>query len=520
MAAAAYTTDLVDIIAEMGSSTGWSLISTGGGGASSFSVPETDDFVQGANCISRNPWTSASTRGMVYSSAETVAAGDAVFFWVKADVAQALDTKANGGIQLCIGNSTSALKLYYIDGSDTYAFGGWRCVPIDPTVAQSALLGAPSAVTSFFGARWSVPVSGPSKGFPYKLDAIRKGRTLQAVSGDLGNGYATFLAAATFQGDLTRQWGLLQLQNGFYLSQGLLLLGTAATAVDFRDEGRTVFIAATDFAPSAFNTFEVRNAASRVDWTGISFKALGTVSKGRLITTDNATINIGGCTFTNMGTFGFLSALVATSTVWTGCGQITNAGGKMLDCSVIGYSGVANTSALVWNVATDTNTRLNGTVFTAPATLTHAIELGLSSPLAITLTDVGFVGYSASNNVNDSAIHVKRTTGTVTITISGGTVPSYRTDGATVVISSGATVTFTGLPTGTDVVILTAGTGTVLDQVDAHPSTSYAWAYSGTPLVDVGFIKPGKQIFYLRNLQLASSNSSIPVTLQNDRSYT
>lgn len=81
------------------------------------------------------------------------------------------------------------------------------------------------------------------------------------------------------------------------------------------------------------------------------------------------------------------------------------------------------------------------------------------------------------------------------------------------------TVTFTGLPTGCDVVVLTAGTSTILAQVDAHPLTSYGFVYEGTPTVDVGFIKQGYVPQYIRNLALGSTNSSIPVSLTADRNY-
>lgn len=80
-------------------------------------------------------------------------------------------------------------------------------------------------------------------------------------------------------------------------------------------------------------------------------------------------------------------------------------------------------------------------------------------------------------------------------------------------------VTFTGLPTGCDVVVLTAGTSTILAQVDAHPLTSYGFVYEGTPTIDIGFIKPGYVPFYIRNLSLGSTDTSIPVALTIDRNY-
>lgn len=81
------------------------------------------------------------------------------------------------------------------------------------------------------------------------------------------------------------------------------------------------------------------------------------------------------------------------------------------------------------------------------------------------------------------------------------------------------TITFTGLPTGTDVVVLTAGTDTILDQRDENPTSSYAFTYSGAQTVDVGFIKPGFVPFYIRGLSLTTADSSIPVALTADRNY-
>jgi hypothetical protein len=79
MAAAIYTTDLVDIYTDTSGGNAV-LISSGGGGQSAITDPETDDYIQGSSSISRNPWSS-SIRGIVYNAAaaQTVAAGNAIF---------------------------------------------------------------------------------------------------------------------------------------------------------------------------------------------------------------------------------------------------------------------------------------------------------------------------------------------------------------------------------------------------------------------------------------------------------
>jgi hypothetical protein len=81
------------------------------------------------------------------------------------------------------------------------------------------------------------------------------------------------------------------------------------------------------------------------------------------------------------------------------------------------------------------------------------------------------------------------------------------------------TVTFIGLPAGCDIVVLSAGTATILDQRDAHPSNSYGYVFSGSQNIDIGFLKPGYVPYYIRNLALTAVDSSIPVTLTADRNY-
>ena len=80
-------------------------------------------------------------------------------------------------------------------------------------------------------------------------------------------------------------------------------------------------------------------------------------------------------------------------------------------------------------------------------------------------------------------------------------------------------ITFTGLPVGTDIVALTAGTTTVLSQQDSNPTSAYTLTYDDAPLVDIGFIKSGYIPHYIRNLQLTAQDSTLPVALVPDRNY-
>ena len=79
--------------------------------------------------------------------------------------------------------------------------------------------------------------------------------------------------------------------------------------------------------------------------------------------------------------------------------------------------------------------------------------------------------------------------------------------------------TLNGLVPGSDVVILKAGTNTVLTAVDQNPTSDFSYAYSNPILVDIGIIKPGYITKYLYNFQLPTSDSAIPIAQLADRNY-
>jgi hypothetical protein len=431
MAAPIYTTDLADInTAE--SLTGWSQL---GGGASGLGV-ETDYFIQGLSCVSKGGFT-AVTKGQIYSAgATTITAGSAVFMWAKQNNRNLMDIVANGGAQLVIGDGTSSFDQFYVDGSDSEgsALAGWRNYAVDPTATPSATTGAPAA-TTFFGMQWAILGSGSLKGSPNGIDVIRHGRELRVTDGDLANGYATFAGAAAFDAATARAWGLLTPIQGGNLFHGHLVLGQAATAVDFRDSNRSIIVLDDPFLSATFNEISIVNAASRVEWTGITVSHLG-IAAPTVLNLNVGTFIGRNCRFSRAGITTFSSGQICTASAWEGSGQVVAGGAILTNSSISGYEGTANTSAMLYNVAADPDGELNGMNFEKGIAATHSIEFGTTSPLTMTLRNCDFVGYNAANNVNDSMFHIKRTTGTVTINLVGcstDTAFSYRTDGALVV---------------------------------------------------------------------------------------
>lgn len=80
-------------------------------------------------------------------------------------------------------------------------------------------------------------------------------------------------------------------------------------------------------------------------------------------------------------------------------------------------------------------------------------------------------------------------------------------------------LTLTGLQTGSDVVVLTAGTETVLSDVNENPTSSYIYQYSSTGNIDIGIFKAGYRPFYIRNYALATTDATLPVAQEADRAY-
>lgn len=82
------------------------------------------------------------------------------------------------------------------------------------------------------------------------------------------------------------------------------------------------------------------------------------------------------------------------------------------------------------------------------------------------------------------------------------------------------TLTLTGLVSGSDVVVRSAGTGTILASVDSNAGTTWGYVYETPAAIDIDVIKPGYVPFPLvRNYTPAASDSSLPVAQQVDRNY-
>ena len=511
MSVALYSSDLQDVISEMPAITNWTAL---GGGASGLVAPETDFFIQGANCISKAGWSTA-TKGAIFltGSGVNVPTGKAVFFWIYFWAPNSMAVEVSGGMQALIGSSAAAYKQWYVRGSDTQTYGGWVCVPVDPTITADVTTGSPTATTQSFGAQVNVPAGGPSKGQPLGVDAIRYGRDFTCVSGDSGNGYATFAGAATYNDNINRRFGQFQTIDGGYLWQGRFLFGHSTASVDFRDSYRSILVARTTKVGSTFNTLEVVNAASNIALTGVNVTALGTVSRGNWVNTDNARVVKDSCTFTDMGTFVYRSSSSLGNTTYRRCNLITQGTASFTKCT-FDQTNDATRAMLANNPST-----ISQCTFISAGTK-HGMEINTAG--TYTFSANVFTGYAATNGSTGNEAVYNNSGGAVTLNITnGGGTPSVRNgSGATTTVSNATSYSLTGIQAGSEVTIVKSSDGTVLFHVEssAGGTETYSYGYVSDTPVDVLVMSLAYEPLNFSDT-LRSSASSVPVQQTLERNY-
>lgn len=437
MAAAVYSTDLTDLVADSASTNNWAAT---GGGASGLNV-ETDYFIEGTRCISKNAWAS-DVKGMLEDTTNntlSTGSGNAVYTWVTHHTPAELGTKAQGGIRIALGSTGAVYNTYYYAGSDTIDYGApWICAVVDPDNATADSGTVTVANMDCYGAEANLPTGGPTKGSPFGIDEIRYGRSIRINDGVGASATCTGLAA---ENDAqTNRWGQFQRTPGSttnFTLQARLQFGVAAKA-EFVDSDKTINIADLEFVAATFIEFDVTQA-SDITFTGMTLLAVKDANtKGNWVTTSAGTVTWTSSRFVNMGTFDLDNSYTATGCTFQYTQQITLGGATITGGAIDDANITANTGAVTGSI-TELNL-VTGATFTR-GTTGHAAEV----------TGVGTInwnndlsGYRAgatgttTTSFGDEAIYLKATSGSVIVSVAdGASIPSIRTDGATVDVQAG-----------------------------------------------------------------------------------
>lgn len=509
-------------LAEAGDSGNWDDIGGGPG-----SGQTSDSPIQGTEARGRR--IDNSVRGFSYDNTTPInlsAAGVHVGFWVL--VYQPAQILTNG-IELIVGDAATPKSGnwggHFFDVTKYPAVGGWvrAFVHLARTPDTS---GGTYALTALrqFGCEFEMGnVGGTSLNCQLdRIDYTTSGLLINA--GTVGSP-AVFSNFVTFDsGTDTNRQGVVIPRNGVIFVNARLTIGNA-TATVFNDTGFALVFADQTLCSTTFMglTIDLQNASTDVTLANGLIRSGGTDRLGDfLVSGTSGDLSVSGVSFDKIRAFTLNSKCTLDGCSINSSGNITGTTAFTITNGTISNSTAA--SAVTWNIASDPSAFLNNLDFRSSGT-GHALELGTSSPTTLTFSSLNFSGYASTNgSTGNEAIWIRRTSGTVTINITGGgTIPTYRTDGATVVINSSYTLTLTGLLSGSQVTIMqdyeTSPTEIFYTgSVSGLGTVAYTYGYS-SDIDSTILIASLTGENYDIDVTLSNSNQTLPISQNIDRVY-
>ena len=401
------------------------LTSIGGGPGSS---TEADVVIQAAQSAGRKEDNQVSDHGfwLEVSSQDVSASGVHVGAWLF-HVHYAVITKL--GVRF--GSSTSNWEGHTFPLGEYPLTGGWvrAWVDVSRTPDDSAGTFSKTAMTHIAVINQIPDVAAVfANMFMDASDFTTGGLLLTGTAGV----WQDFIDAD--EGSTTNKYGVVITKSGVIFCLARLTLASASSLV-FNDSAFAVVFPDQALVASDFMgiTADLQNASTNIDWVNGIMQSAGTVEGDLVVSGTSGAFDADVMTLQSLRIITLTSVCSLTNSVITSCGVITADDADLNGSSVLTSTVAANASAVIWDVATDPDTDMDSMTFSKGTNAHHAIEFGLNSPLTMTMRNMTETGFNASNGQNDSTFHVKRTTGTVTINVIGGTGNfSYRTDGATV----------------------------------------------------------------------------------------
>ena len=438
--------------------------SIGGGAGAAAEAP----FAYQGTLLVNRKITSATGAGFYYDptadgggSAVDMTATRRRHWMVKIIVSDYGGLDATDGVRVRLGSGTSDYDVYVLAGSDSplavmasyRPVGGLLVFPVSANEATAYSDSGKSSgspvltAVDYFGAVFAFTTSS-AKNENCGLDAIDIGSGLYLVGGDGADPdgvYQDFVDED--EGTTSNRWGYARVADG----GGILAFGEWRIGTD-------------DDTTSTATVFNDSQAV--ITWLDGMFEAgfsrivadLG--DAGTTITDGCLHIGAGNTTdvdtrpdYIFQGTSGTglfngqlrnfrnvtLTSAASIEDADVECALLTQATAEIKD-SIIRTNALTSVACLQ-DPTFGTSSGLHDVTFIQTGA-GHAIEI--DSAGTYTLTNISFSGYGA-NTTDSAAIDVTASSGTVTINWSGGTEPTFKTAGATVIIQNSVNVSVTAL---------------------------------------------------------------------------
>ncbi len=404
------------------STTGWT----------SFTSLDADLVKEGNYSLGGILRTDLSTGYYDAGSPPITAAGKTMRLWFNTINLPYMEDEAGGGYEFFMyDGSTTEYKTVF--GSDTY-FGGWINIIISCDLYTTLTL----ANVQRWGIRANHTGNAANKTNSW-IDALRYLDGYYITGGSSGDKVRLTNIASADRGTTTLYgYGIVNEIEGLYICTGTLQIGNGSTTTYFEMDGQVLYWS-DQLVASGLYSFDGNGSGCNIVIVNSVLGSSGTTDSTRfaldMSTGSPSSVSITGSVIRRAAAVTFTSGQTVTGNTFLDCGQITPGGADMTGSSVSGYEGTSDTAALVYNVAADPDGELDDMTFTKGTASTHAIQFGTSSPTTMTLRNVAFSGYNASDSQTDSTLYFSRDTGTVTVYLVGcsGNV-SYKSAGATIVL--------------------------------------------------------------------------------------
>tara|TARA_R110002072_G_scaffold14972_2_gene60933 strand:- start:357 stop:1907 length:1551 start_codon:yes stop_codon:yes gene_type:complete len=417
-------------------------------------------------------------------------------------------TLANGGSRLRIGsgsNPTLNYKDYYIGGNDTpfcsaQAGPVTMCVDLSDTshnnevgtfdLANVSAYGHASVRFNLVGGSTTQTFFQRSFLFTTTKDSANIPKFTGVSSFDdavallQGTGYQTKIGSW-----ITKSGSSIFLPCPFQIGDG-------SSATTFNDNGAAIVSPASNLAGQ--ENFRLTDDAMRVylnmrnnaaDSVTLSGSyAWGTAADWNFNQSRASSCLLSG-NFTGMGHFKMGSSVTAT-------GSFNLATGKAVKCNGANIDAITVTGDL--NIETSSVTSFSN------ISVTGVMDFNTAGTYTLT---------------NCTLNEITNSSGGLVTLINDNSTANLITGPNITIVSPPKTLTVQVNVTGADVVILAAGTDTILANVDAQPGTDFVFTYTGAQSVDVGVILPGYTPNYTYGYSLTGENQSLPINLLTDRNY-
>lgn len=468
--------------------------------------------------------------------------GQHIYFWIQCPTIGLLETVANKGLTIRIGTTTGDYREWLIAGSDDANGwnGAWKCFVLDPTKTGSVTDTGTYDITSLrhFGV-W-MDTAATAKGDNIFIDQISVAHGLRVI----GTSTTGWLDIVNYCTDYpNRAWGMFQEREGIYYSYGKTWIGdsTQTAAVSFVDSGRVIQYGESEY----WDGTSLWVTSADIDYSGIIIEDASTFSTtftdGVLVGTDNgrsgstiighpnhnvsldlyagneatSVTTLYGTTFSDItGTINFGNDIdhKIYGVSFNGCAQVDPVGAPVIRNCTFAET-VATDASLLWNDNIDI-VDCNFIANTTGAAIEHPASTG---------TPYSYDALSFDGNTND----VNNTSGaSIVVQNTNGSDASTYT-GTLVTFESPVTITFTGIPTGTNArLYLGTANNSTASTLEAREDNILDGDFvvntnSGGSNAYAVFIPPagGEAYKLLEFTPLPSVNSTIPVSFAPDRVY-